>query len=114
EAPHNLMYILPQSGSNQNLLVTYLRRLNVTKFRGKDIGIATEEFDDIRTLVIISGLGDADDAKKYMNAADADSRVKMSLRNANHRSFIISNENLEIFRQEKDINGYRSFYEKNY
>lgn len=113
-AAHNLMYILPQSGSNQNLLITYLRRLNVMQFKGKNITISPEDFDDIRTLVIISGLGNAEEAKKYMNAADNDSRVKMSLRNANHRSFIISDENLDIFRQEKDINGYRSFYEKNY
>jgi hypothetical protein len=114
QAAHNLMYILPQSGSNQNLLITYLRRLNVMQFKGKNITISPEEFDDIRTLVIISGLGNAEEAKKYMDAADEDSRVKMSLRNANHRSFIISDENLEIFRQEKDINGYRSFYSENY
>jgi tetratricopeptide (TPR) repeat protein len=114
EALHNLMYILPQSGSNQNLLITYLRRLNVMQFKGKNITISPEDFDDIRTLVIINGLGNAGEARKYMDAADEDSRVKMSLRNANHRSFIISDENLDIFRQEKDINGYKSFYEKNY
>ncbi len=84
------------------------------QFKGKNITISPEEFDDIRTLGIINGLGNAGEARKYMDAADEDSRVNMSLRHANHRSFIIRDENLDIFRQEKDINGYKSFYEKNY
>ncbi|MDA3879382.1 MAG: tetratricopeptide repeat protein [Prolixibacteraceae bacterium] len=114
EAMHNVVYVLPKNGSNQNLLITYLRRMNTMQFSGKDIKINTEDFDDFRILLVVSGLGNKDEAQRYHNTANNDSRVKMALRNANHKSYVMGIENLVTFKQEKDINGYQSFYEKHY
>ena len=114
EEQHNLIYLLPKSGSNASLLITYMGRLNALKYRGSAIEITTEDFDDIRSIVVISGIGNSDKAKAYLDNVNADSRIKMSLRNVNYKSYLISNTNLETFRQSKDIAEYEKFYSNHY
>ena len=114
EASHKLVYILPASGSNQALLTTYINRLNATRFSGKNIEVGTEDFDDYRVLVTVSGIGNEENAKKYMDEINADSRITMSLRNVNYRSFIISDENHSIFKDTKNIQDYQKFYNSYY
>ena len=114
EEMHNLIYILPQSGSNQTLLITYLSRLNAMKYRGNAIEINKVQLDDYRSMVIISGIGNAERAKNYLNTVNSDNRVSMSLKNVNYKSFLISNQNLETFKQSKDIAEYQKFYTIHY
>jgi tetratricopeptide (TPR) repeat protein len=114
EAPHRLVYLVPSSGSNKTLLVTYLNRLNATNFRGESIEVSEVVFDDYRSLIVISSFAGAEKAKSYRTVVDADSRITMSLRNANHKSYLISEENLKLLIDSKDINGYQSFYNGHY
>lgn len=111
---HNLIYLLPKSGSNASLLTTYIGRLNAMKYRGSGIEIKVEDFDDIRSVLIISGIGNSEKATEYMKNVSADSRVNMSLRNLTYQSFIITNSNLETLKQSKDIAEYQKFYSAHY
>lgn len=109
-APHNLIYLLPSSGSNKTLLLTYLTRLNAINYRGSDIKVSEIEFDEYRSLVVVSGLTSLEQAKLYLKTVESDNRVGMSLRNVNYKSYLISNNNLDIFKKEKNINSYQNFY----
>ena len=111
---HKLIYLLPKGGSSMALLTTYLRRFNAMKYRGSNLVIKTEDFDELRSIMIVSGIGDLESAKKYMNDAESDSRVKMSLRNTDYRIYLISDSNLETFMASKDIAGYLKFYTEHY
>lgn len=110
ETAHNLIYLLPSSGSNKTLLITYLNRLNAVSYRGTGIEVKELPFDDFRSLVVVSGLENKEKALEYIKSVDADSRIGMSLRNVNYKSYLITNTNLEQFKALKEINGYQVFY----
>ena len=110
EAMHNLIYILPGSGSNLTLLTTYLGRFNAMKYRSFGLEVKTETFDEFRSILIVTNLGNKTKAAAYSSEANADSRVSMSLRNVSFKSFLITNENLDKFKTTKDIQDYQKFY----
>jgi tetratricopeptide (TPR) repeat protein len=114
ESDHNLVYLLPSSGSNKVLLSTYLGRFNTMKYRSFALKVSIEAFNDFQSLVIISGIGNRDKATDYLNEVKKDSRINMSLRNVNYKSFLFSNDNLIEFKQSKDINEYQKFYQLYY
>lgn len=113
-AMHNLIYLMPNTGSNQALLSTYVGRFNAMKYRSFGLEVRTEKFDDFSSLVIISGLGDSVKATSYKNEVNVDNRVSMSLRNVNYKSYIITNENLELLKKSRDIQEYQKFYSTYY
>lgn len=114
EAVHNIIYILPANSPNQTLLITYLTRFNAIGYRGSGIEITTRAFDDFRILVMVTGLQNKEKAESYFNNVQNDSRVSMSLRNIEYRSFLITGENLDALLESKDIQGYQKFYTENY
>ncbi len=114
EAMHNLVYLLPSSGSNKALLTTYVSRFNAMKYRSYGLQIKSEEFDEFRSIVIISGIGNKEKAIEYFNAVSTDNRVTMSVRNVNYKSYLISIENLATFMKEKNIAEYQKFHDANY
>ncbi|MGF7140321.1 tetratricopeptide (TPR) repeat protein [Roseimarinus sediminis] len=113
-ADQNLIYLLPSGGSNQTLLTTYLNRLNAVNFRGNGITVQVENFDDFRSLVMVTGIGTIEQANEYLRVLDADRRIGMSLRNVNYKRFLISQPNLELLKESKDIGDYQRFYQQFY
>lgn len=111
---HHVVYVLPKNGSNQNLIIAYLQRMNTMQFKGKDIQIETDDFDDFRVLLVVSGFANKEEAQNYLNTAGTDSRVKMALRNANPKTYAVSIGNFAIFKQKKDLNAYDAFYKEHY
>jgi tetratricopeptide (TPR) repeat protein len=111
---HALIYILPSSGSNKTLLSTYLTRLNAMNYRDKGLTVTIEEFNEFQSLVVVNGLKNKAEAAQYFNTVNADSRVIMSLRNVNYRSFLIAKPNLQQFKIGKSIPEYQKFYELAY
>lgn len=113
-AEHTLIYLLPKSGFNASLLITYLGRLNAMKYRGSAIEAEIIDFDDIRSMVVIRGIGNAEKAKEYQENVRSDSRITMSLRNVQYRSYLISNTNFDTLVQLKDIAQYEKFHSLHY
>ena len=111
ETMHNLIYLLPKSGSNKTLLTTYLTRLNAINYSGQNLKVEVQEFDNIRSMVVVSGIGNKEKAIEYFNKVKVDNRIIMSLRNANHKSYIVNEPNLIELKQSKDINEYQKFYD---
>jgi hypothetical protein len=114
ETAHNIVYMLPAQSSNQSLLITYLNRFNVLKYRNAGIEVVTEPFDDFRVMVIIKGFTSKEKAAAYFEDVKSDQRISMSLRNINYKSYLISNDNLQTLKTTKDIVEYQKFHSKNY
>jgi hypothetical protein len=114
DSAHNIIYLLPAQGSNQNLLITYLNRFNAMKYRSSGIEVISEPFDDFRVLVIIRVFGNKEKAFAYFNDVKTDQRISMSLRNVNYKSYLISKENYQTLKKTKKIAEYQKFYEMNY
>jgi len=69
-----------------------------------------ESLDDKRGILIISGLGEKNSAQAYLQRSSSDQTLTNSLKGINFRNFIISIENLKIFRNEKNVLQYMDFY----
>ncbi|MBN2806890.1 MAG: tetratricopeptide repeat protein [Prolixibacteraceae bacterium] len=110
DAMHHLIYLLPTGGSNLTLLTTYLGRFNAMKYRSANLEIKSAVFDDYRSILEVNSFADAEKAAAYATDAVTDSRVSMSLRNVNSKSFLISTTNLEKLKTSKDLQGYQQFY----
>jgi tetratricopeptide (TPR) repeat protein len=110
DAMHHLIYLLPTGGSNLTLLTTYLGRFNAMKYRSFGLEIKTAFFDNYRSMLEVTNLGERTKAAAYATDADADSRVSMSLRNVNYKRYLISTANLEKLKTSKDLQGYQQFY----
>ncbi|MBN2261741.1 MAG: tetratricopeptide repeat protein [Prolixibacteraceae bacterium] len=111
---HNLIYLLPSSGSNKTLLLTYLNRLNATNFRSDNLSVSEIAYDEYSSFVVVSGFANKTKAEEYLSIAQKDSRVNMSLRNVNYKQYLIGNNNLKILSETKNLNDYQSFFNKYY
>ncbi|HPR31858.1 MAG TPA: tetratricopeptide repeat protein [Prolixibacteraceae bacterium] len=114
ESPHSLAFVLPSKSPNQSLLITYLTRFNAIGYRNAGLQITTKAFDDFRSVVLVSGLESFAPAKDYLDGVTKDSRVAMSLRGVEYRSFLITEENLAVLFENSDLQGYLTFYAEHY
>ncbi|HPR60941.1 MAG TPA: hypothetical protein PLF35_08345, partial [Prolixibacteraceae bacterium] len=111
---HNIIYLLPSSGSNKTLLLTYLNRLNATNFRADNLSVSEIAYDEYSSFIVVSGIANKTKAEEYLGVAQKDSRVNMSLRNVNYKQYLIGNNNLKILTETKNLNDYQSFFNKHY
>jgi len=74
------------------------------------IKVNVESLDDKRGILIVSGLGEKNSALAYLQRSASDQSLVNFLKGINFRNFIISVENLKIFRNEKNVLQYMDFY----
>jgi len=71
-------------------------------------------FDKKTQFVIVKTLKNRRQATKYFKIITKRSDVFTNLRPMDYQQFIISKENFETLRDDKDIEKYLRFYRKNY
>jgi tetratricopeptide (TPR) repeat protein len=119
---YNGPYSLKQSGaycyvlifikkqSDETKLVQALESFNQANFGSPKIKVTAESLDNNRGIIIVSGLGEKGTATAYLQKTVSDPPLAAVLKGTNFRSMIISNENLVVFKQEKDLLKYLEFY----
>ena len=93
-------------------LINSFTAFNTSNFGGPSIKISIDPLDDFRSMLLVSGLGEHKSALAYFNKAIADKALLISLKNINYRNFIISADNLKIFRKEKNILQYQDLFNR--
>jgi len=83
---------------------------NKANYGSAAIKVSVESLDDKRGILIISGLGPRNSALAYLQRSASDQSLTNSLKGVNFRNFIISIENLKIFRKEKNVLQYMDFF----
>jgi hypothetical protein len=111
---HSLIFIVPNEGTHKTLLLTYISRFNAIKYRSFSIEVTTEKLDDINTMVIVKNIGNKEKSAEYFTNLKADQRVSSLIKDNEYKGYLISNENLLMFRQSKDIGEYQKFHDANY
>jgi hypothetical protein len=90
-------------------------RYNRENFYAQNIEITRDTLDSVRTLLIFAPFDNADAALKYMNRLKRDAPAEISWLPANKYSFyIISNPNLALLKENKNLQGYLDLLNKKY
>lgn len=109
EKPHYFVFVVPSQGIDKTRFIAGIEQFNQA---GGEEGMVIKEttIDDFRIAVIVSGLPDKEAATRYSRTVVQNRDLYAPLGQANYRNFLISDENFEIFLQEKNINAYMDFY----
>jgi hypothetical protein len=112
-AKENLFALVFQPGEVEGAkLINSFNAFNAANFGVPTIKVSIEPLDDFRSILLVSGLGELTPALAYYRKAFADQALLASLKNVNYRNFIISTENLVIFKKEKNLIQYLDFFNR--
>jgi tetratricopeptide (TPR) repeat protein len=116
DSPHNVIMILEKV---DGVYVTEARnafnRYNKQNYYGQIIDITKEALDGEKNVLIISSFADGAAALQYYDKIKRDASREVSWLPANKYSFvIISNENLQVLKINKNITGYKELLNKQY
>lgn len=114
DGSHKVVFVIPATGINKNDFVNGLERYNVSNFGGSGFTITEQALDELRLMVIINGMNDKETAQLYFSNVVRDRSLFSPLGDAEYRNFLISDNNFEIFLQQKNITGYMDFYKQIY
>jgi tetratricopeptide (TPR) repeat protein len=116
EAPHTVIMILEKvDGVYVNEAKNAFTRYNKENYYGQQIDITKEVLDADRNLLIISSFVDGNAALLYCDKIKRSASREVSWLPANKYSFlIITNENLQVLKTNKDINSYKALLNTQY
>lgn len=107
-SPQNVVMVLTKvdpvySSEARTAFVRYAK----SKFYNRTIDIRKDTIDADRTIIVFSGFISAEDAMGFMNSAKHDAPGEISWLPANKYSFlIISDDNLELLKENKKLDSY--------
>lgn len=104
--------VFQPSEVDSNKLINSINAFNASNFGAPAIKVSIDALDDFRSILLVSGLGEQTSALAYFKKAAADQTLLGSLKNVNYRNFIISSENLKIFKKEKNLTQYMDFFNR--
>ncbi len=110
----SFVLIIPKEECNPDQLVESIRQYNKRNYPQQALNVTFAMLDDFRLMVKVDGLSDIQSGLSYLRTIAADQQVYGPIQNANYRNFIITPENLDIFKQNKNILLYMEFYKKFY
>jgi len=96
--------------TDETKLVRAFEDFNKSNFGSPSIKMTVESLDDNRGILSVSGLGEKNSAMAYLQKTVSDQSLSAFFKGNNFRSFIISNENLVIFKKEKNLLQYMEFF----
>jgi tetratricopeptide (TPR) repeat protein len=116
DAPHIVLMILEKvDGVYVNEAKNAFTRYNKENYYGQVIDISKDVIDADHSILIISSFADGNKAIEYYDKIKRSASREVSWLPANKYSFIIiTNENLQVLKANKDIAGYRALLNKQY
>ena len=105
---YSIIYLKKQT--DEPKLVKSIETFIQANFGSPAIKVTTESLDENRGILIVNGLGEKVSAMAYMQKSSIDPTLAGLFKAGSFRSFIISNENLVIFRKEKNLLQYLEFF----
>lgn len=114
EGNHSFVFVIARLGIDQPAFISGIEEFNGVNYTNLSLNVEVLPLDDVRQVVRISGLPDKENARAYFNKV-VNNRVLFSpLRNQQYRNFLITDQNFDVFLQEKNITDYMDFYKRVY
>lgn len=114
EGAHYFVFVLPKDGYFKADFLKGLEDFNQANYGETELTIEDRSLDDIREMIVISGLRNKDDAQLFFSKVVNNRALYSPLGTAIYRNFLITTENFEVFMQEKNIVDYMDFYKRAY
>lgn len=111
---HFFVFVIPLLDIDQPAFISGIEQFNLASYANLPLKVEVKPLDDIRQIVLISGLPDKETAMPYFTKVVNNRSLYIPLRKANYRNFLISKENLDVFLKEKNILDYTEFYKRIY
>ena len=114
DGEHYFVFVLPINGYFKNDFLKGLSDFNQANYGENNLQIDEKPLDDIREVIVISGLNTKSVAELYRTKVINTRSLYTPLGTATYRNFIITTDNFEVFLKEKNIVDYTNFYKKVY
>jgi hypothetical protein len=114
ESEQYFIFVIPTLNIDQPAFINGIEQFNTANYANLDLNVEVRPLDDIRQIVLISGLPDRETAQLYFTKVVNNRDLYAPLRDGNYRNFLITNTNFDIFLQEKNIIDYMDFYKRFY
>lgn len=105
---YTLIFLKKQS--DESKLIKAFESFNQANFGSASIKVNVESLDDNRSILIVSGLGAKGSASAYLQKTVSDQSLKTLFEGNSFRNFIITSENLIVFKKEKNLIQYMEFF----
>lgn len=114
DGEHYFVFVVPRLGIDQPAFVSGIENFNQASYANLPLKVEVQALDDVRQVVLISGLPDKTTAMPYFSKMVNNRGLYTPLRQQDYRNLLISKTNYEIFLQEKNILDYMDFYKRVY
>ncbi len=114
DGEHFFAFVIPLLDIDQPAFISGIEQFNLASYANLTLKVEVKPLDDIRQIVLISGLPDKETAMPYFTKVVNNRALYIPLRKANYRNFLISKDNFDVFVQEKNILDYTEFYKRVY
>ena len=108
------VFVIPTLNIDQPAFISGIERFNTANYANLNLKVEVQPLDEIRQIVLISGLPDRETALPYLNKVVNNRDLYTPLRDGNYRNFLITKDNYDIFLKEKNITDYMDFYKRFY
>jgi len=105
---YTLIFLKKQN--DEAKLIKAFESFNQANFGAASIKVSVEPLDDNRSILIVNGLGEKGSATAYLQKSVSDPSLNTLIGGNNFRKFIITSENLVIFKKEKNLIQYMEFF----
>lgn len=114
EGTHVFVFVVPLEGIEKEQFAEGINQYNKANYSSMSLALEELPLDNFRELLVVKGLPDKETALKYSANLVQNRDLYTPLGEANYRNFLISNDNLVIFLEEKNIIEYMDFYKSFY
>jgi len=105
-------FVFQPSEADTTLLKNHFRLLNNAGPLNSKLNISIEQMDSFRSILLVSGFTDFPSAIDYFKKLNLESNLPSPLKMISYRHFIITRENLDILKKEKNLVDYLTFFGK--
>ncbi len=114
EESHIVVLVIVKGRVDMNQLIFDLINFNFDKYPQTEFSTEKQTMDNGIRLVTIKGTGNAEGAMTYYNALLKENTVAEDLKLAEHKIFIISETNFDVFLKHGELSVYEIFFKANY
>lgn len=114
DGKQNFIIIVPKEEINSDELLNSIKDFNNLKYKSQNLTTSYTMLDDFRVIFKVEGISNPAAGLEYLRAIAVEQKVYGLLEEANFRNFVITPDNENVFRQNKNILVYMEFYKKFY
>ncbi len=111
EVQHIVIILLNAEEASNTAFKNKVSQFNAQYFRKKELSISDVLLGENQNMLMVRSFSTKADALKYYDVLTTTSEMAAKIK---ARTYVITNENLRVLFQEKDIEEYKKFFTKNY